>query len=138
MVESSTTEGGKIVTFHFREKSLREKTWRNKLKRNESCTWRYTAAGREFMSHDSRKWQFYRLSKKKTYARFTCMSYFECFNVTVLAIYCLIRSDKFTFLCLSFRHLVQNKQIVKVLWISTHQTLLRAKNRRFQRFFMVS
>ena len=98
-----------------------------------------------------------------TYARFTCMSFFECFSVTVSAIYCLnpklrlcfvqnwvllyinenenrsalpIRSDKFTFLCLSFRHLVQNKQIVKVLWISTHQTLLRGKTRRFQGFFM--
>ena len=70
------------------------------------------------------------------------MSYFECFSVTVWAIYCLnpklrlcfvrnwvllyineneirsawlIRSDQFTFLCLSFTHLVQNKQILKVL-----------------------
>ena len=33
----------------------------------------------------------------------------------------------FTFLYLSFRHLVQIKQIVKVQWISTHQTLLRRK-----------
>ena len=31
---------------------------------------------------------------------------------------------RFTFLCLSFGHLVQNKQIVKVTWISTHQTSL--------------
>ena len=31
---------------------------------------------------------------------------------------------RFTFLCLSFRHLVQNKQIVKVLWIWTHQSCL--------------
>ena len=70
------------------------------------------------------------------------MSYFESFSVTVSAIYCLnpklrlcfgrnwvllyinenenriawlIRSDKFTFLCLSFSHLVQNTQIVNVL-----------------------
>ena len=70
------------------------------------------------------------------------MSYLECFSVTVSAMYCLnaklrlcfvqnwvllyinkndnrsaqlIRSNKFTFLCLSFRRLVQNKQIVKVL-----------------------
>ena len=43
-----------------------------------------------------------------------------------------------TFLCLSLRHLVQNKQIVKVLWISTHQLLLRGKTRRFQGFFMIS
>ena len=51
----------------------------------------------------------------------------------------LIRSPyyRFTFLCLSFRHLVQNKQIVKVLWISTHQTLLTGKTRRFQGFFMI-
>ena len=39
---------------------------------------------------------------------------------------------------LSFGHLVQNKQIVKVLWISTHQTLLRGETRRLQGFFMVS
>ena len=36
-----------------------------------------------------------------------------------------------------FRNLVQNKQIVKVLWISTHQTLLRGKTRRFQGFLIV-
>ena len=79
------------------------------------------------------------------------MSYFECFSVTVSTIYCsspelslfslrnwvslyiienenrcaqLSRSSfyRFTFLCLSFRHLLQNKQTVKVPWISIHQT----------------
>ena len=41
---------------------------------------------------------------------------------------------RFTFLCLS----LQKKQIVKVLWISSNQTLLRGKTRRFQGFFMDS
>ena len=40
---------------------------------------------------------------------------------------------RFTFLYLSFRHLFQNTQIVKVLWISTHQTLLIG---RFHGFFV--
>ena len=86
---------------------------------------------------------------------------FWCFSVTVSTIYCfhpkfrlffvrnwillyinknakrcaqMSRSSycRFTFLCLAFGHLVQNKQIVKVLWISTHQTLLRGKTRWFQ------
>ena len=114
---------------------------------------------------DCYQWIIQNTSKVETQARFTCMSYFDCFSVTVSAIYCLnpnfrlcfvrnwvllyihenenrsaqlIRSDNFTFLCLSFRHLVQNNQIVKVLRISTHQTLLRGKTRRFQGFFMVS
>ena len=39
---------------------------------------------------------------------------------------------RFTFLCLSFQHLLPNKQIVTVLWISTHQTLLRGKTQRFK------
>ena len=45
---------------------------------------------------------------------------------------------RFTFLCLSFGNLVQNNQIVKVLWISSHQTLLRRKTRRSEDFFTVS
>ena len=102
-----------------------------------------------------------------TWARLTCTSYFECFSVNVSTIYCfnpkfrlfvvrnwvllyfndnakrwawLSRSSyyRFTFLNLSFEHLVQNKQIVKVLCISTHQTLLRGKTKKFQGFFMVS
>ena len=87
-------------------------------------------------------------------AHFTCMSYVECLSVTVSTIFCfnpklrlhflqnwlllyinenanhcaqLRRSSyhTFTFLCLPYGNLVQNNQIVKVLWISTHQTLLR-------------
>ena len=94
------------------------------------------------------------------------MSYFECFSVTVWTIFCfnpklrlffvrnwillyinenanryakLTRSSyyRFTFLCLSFGNLVQNNRIVKVLWISSHQTLLRGKTRRSEDFFMV-
>ena len=45
---------------------------------------------------------------------------------------------RFTFLSLSFEHLVQNKQIVKVLCISTPQTLLRGKTKELQGFFMMS
>ena len=92
---------------------------------------------------------------------------FWCFSATVSTIYCfhpkfrlfvvrnwillyikknakrcaqMSRSSyyRFTFLGLSFGHLVQNKQIVNVLWISTHQTLLRGKTRWFQGLFMVS
>ena len=100
------------------------------------------------------------------FSRLTCTSYFECFSVNVSTIYCfnpifrlifvrnwvllyinenakrwaqLSRSSyyRFTFLSLSFEHLVQNKQI-EVLRISTHQTLLRGKTQKFQSFFMVS
>ena len=92
---------------------------------------------------------------------------FWCFSATVSTIYCfhpkfrlfvarnwillyieknakrcaqMSRSSyyRFTFLGLSFGHLVQNIQIVNVLWISTHQTLLRGKTRWFQGLFMVS
>ena len=107
------------------------------------------------------------LSTEKKRKHFMCMSYFECISVTVSTIYCsnpklrlcfvqnwvslyinenmnrcaqLSRSSyyRFTFLYCSFRHLLQNKQSVKVLWISTHQTLLRGTIRRFQGFFMIS
>ena len=101
-----------------------------------------------------------------TQARLTCTSYFECFSVNVSTIYCfnpkfrlffvrnlvsyvkekakrwaqLSRSSyyRFTFLSLSFENLVQNKQIVQALCISTHQTLLRGKTQKFPSFFMVS
>ena len=102
-----------------------------------------------------------------TQARLTCASYFECFSVNVPTIYCLnpkfrllfvrnwvllyinenakrwaqlSRSSyyRFTFLSLSFENLVQNKQIVQALCISTHQTLLRGKTQKFPSFFMVS
>ena len=102
-----------------------------------------------------------------TQARLTCTSYFECFSVNVSTIYCLnpkfrllfvrnwvllyinenvkrwarlSRSSyyRFTFLSLSFENLVQNKQIVQALCISTHQTLLRGKTQKFTSFFMVS
>ena len=102
-----------------------------------------------------------------TQARLTCTSYFECFSVNVSTIYCLkakfrllfvrnwvllyinenakrwaqlSRSSyyRFTFLSLSFENLVQNKQIVQALCISTHQTLLRGKTQKFASFFMVS
>ena len=102
-----------------------------------------------------------------TQARLTCTSYFECFSVNVPTIYCLnpkfrllfvrnwvllyinenakrwaqlSRSSyyRFTFLSLSFENLVQNKQIVQALCISTHQTLLRGKTQKFPSFFMVS
>ena len=42
----------------------------------------------------------------------------------------------FTFLYLSLLHLVQVKQIVKVKYISTHQTLIRRKTLRFPRSFL--
>ena len=80
----------------------------------------------------------------ETSARLRCMSYFECFSVTVTTIYCFnhklrlffVRnwvllyiyentnrcaqlsgssSYRFPFLCLSLGHLLQNKQIVNVL-----------------------
>ena len=41
-----------------------------------------------------------------------------------------------TFLCLSLLHLVQFKQIVKVKYMSTHQTLIRGKTLRFPRSFL--
>ena len=102
-----------------------------------------------------------------TQARLTCTSYFEYFSVNVSTIYCLnpkfrllfvrnwvllyinenakrwaqlSRSSyyRFTFLSLSFENLVQNKQIVQALCISTRQTLLRGKTQKFPSFFMVS
>ena len=42
----------------------------------------------------------------------------------------------FTSFCLSLLHLVQVKQIVKVKYISTHQTLIRRKTLRFPRSFL--
>ena len=69
------------------------------------------------------------------------MSYFECFSVTLMLQCNLTKSDESTFFVLNvditlLLHLVCVKQIIKVKYISTHQTLIRRKTLRFPRSFL--